>query len=271
VDWKEVGAWQPADFVAGMRRYIESDDPAWPNEDRHYRDATIFLERQRPDPASLRPLLGPDATAIVDTHLLKRDKVAQVVLHSFMGRIAKGDDQAAALWDNVVYATIHFAFEAVYEASHPGVAESLVEFFSDDRVLASDESEAAFRRYLEPLVEKWRGRVTRKASSMFFGNLLRHVGADAANRLFREWDDMDENERVDLLRRAAYLDEGLDRGARTRAIDALLDDSMEVREAAWSLLSGLSAPLGDLDAGSRDEEIEKVLPQLRSWAAETKS
>jgi len=253
-----------------MRAYVQSDDPAWPNEDRHYRDVTIFLERARPDPDSLRALIGPYDGTQVDTHLLKRDKIAQVVLHSFMGRVAKGDAEAAALWDNIVYGAIHFSFEPVYEASHPGVAVSLAEFFSTPEIPACDESRAAFRKYLDALVAKWKARVTRKATSMFFGNVLRHLGAGAADSLFAEWDGLDTNERVDLLRRAAGLD-ALGRPGRERAVAALLDNSMEVRDAAFDLLGGFEAPLGDLDASSRDAEIEKALPALRRWAAETKS
>jgi len=218
----------------------------------------------------LRPLLGPDEGGEVDTRLLKRDKVARAVLHSFMGRIARDDPAAARLWDNVVYAGVHFAFEPVYAASHPAVAESLVEFFSTADIPACDESEAAFRRHFDALMEKWRARVTRKSSSMYFGILLRHVGPDAANRLYQEFAGMDANERVDLLSRTKGYEE-LSRASREVAVGALLDPSMEVREAAYELLESLAAPVGEFDASSRDEDIEKSLPGLRRWAAETKS
>ena len=72
------------------------------------------------------------------------------------------------------------------------------------------------------------------------------------------------------MRRTAGL-EKLGRPGREQAVHALLDDSMEVREAAFDLLSDLSAPLADLDASSRDDSIEKTLPALLRWAAETKS
>ncbi|MHC4938606.1 MAG: hypothetical protein ACYTHK_06525 [Planctomycetota bacterium] len=253
-----------------MRAYIESDDPVWPNDDRHYRDLTIFLRRERPDPDSLRPLLGAYDGDQVNAQLLKRDKVAQCVLHSYMGRVFRGDPAVAALWDNIVFCGIHFSFEPVYGASHPGAGESLGEFFSDPEITACAESEAAFRNHLDAMMEKWRGRVTRKASSLFFGNLLRHIGPDVADVLYREWKGMDANERIDLLRRTAGMEE-LGRIGRQQAVNALLDDSMEVREAAFDLLADLSAPLGDLDASSRDEDVEKALPALLRWAAETKS
>jgi hypothetical protein len=265
-----VGEWKPEEFIAGMRAYIDSDDPVWPNDDRHYRDLTIFLRREKPDPDSLRSLLGPFAGTQVSAQLLKRDKVAQAVLHSYMGRVFREDPAVAALWDNIVYTGVHFSFEPVYGASHPGAGESLGEFFSDPEVTACDESEAAFRRHLDAMMVKWRARVTRKATSLFFGNLLRHVGPEVADLLYGEWKGMDANERVDLLRRTAGLEE-LGRPGREQAVHALLDDSMEVREAAFDLLNDLSAPLADLDASSPDDSIEKTLPALLRWAAETKS
>lgn len=270
VNWKDVGEWEPEDYIAGMRAYIESDDPVWPNDDRHYRDVTIFLQRQAPDPDALRTLIGPYDGTTVDAQLLKRDKIAQTVLHSYMWRVWNQDPAVAKLWENIVYTGIHFSFEPVYGASHPGAGESLGEFFSDPAVTACPESEAAFRKHLDALMVKWRARVTRKASSLFFGNLLRHVGPDVADTLFAEWKGMDANERVDLLRRTAGM-EDLGRPSREQAVSALLDDSMEVREAAFDFLAGFGAPLAELDASSRDDAIEKALPALRRWAAETKS
>ena len=83
---------------------------------------------------------------------------------------------------------------------------------SDPEVTACDESEAAFRRHFDAMMVKWRARVTRKATSLFFGNLLRHVGPDVADLLYGEWKGMDANERVDLLRRTAELQHFLEAG-----------------------------------------------------------
>ncbi|MEM8885242.1 MAG: hypothetical protein AAGD14_14335, partial [Planctomycetota bacterium] len=99
VDWKDVGDWKPEDLVAGMRLYIDSDDPAWPKDDPRYRRLTRFLIREEPAPVSLRSLLGPYDGTEVTVRLLKRDKIARAVLHSFMGRIWRKDQaNAADLW-----------------------------------------------------------------------------------------------------------------------------------------------------------------------------
>ena len=97
-----------------------------------------------------------------------------------------------------------------------------------------------------------------------------HLGQPGAIRLFGEWAGMDENERTDLLKRCRMVD---DLGPRILgpAVEAMLHESYEVRDAAFELLVSCEAPLGDLDSSSQDESIEKRLPALRSWAAKTKS
>ncbi len=280
MDWTDVGEWKPDDLVRGLRGYIDSEDTVWPPEDPHYEKLERFLIRERPDPASLRPLIGAYWGEVqVDMHLLKYDKIARCVVHSFMGRIwldankRKPDephDDLAALWEGLAYAGVNFSFMPVYESSHPGTGESLAEFLADPEIHASDESRAAFERHWDALLVKWRARVTRKASSMYFGNMLRHVGVPAADRFFAEWDRMDENERYDLLRRADGIGP-LAPPARRVVVDALLDDSFEVRQAAHDLLTSLGAPLAGLEASAREERIEKMLPALREWAGKTKS
>jgi hypothetical protein len=272
VDWEDVGAWDAEQFVAGMRAYIESDDPAWPNDDEHYTAIRKYLFAEKPNPTSLRFLLGEyQGEAKVDTHLLKRDKIARSVLHSFMGRIFEANDPYNdSLWEHIVFAAVHFSFDPIYEASHPGAGESLGEFFSDPEITACPASERAYAMHMDAILVKWRARVTRKASSLFFGNVLRHLGQPGAIRLFGEWAGMDENERTDLLKRCRMVD---DLGPRILgpAVEAMLDESYEVRDAAFELLVSCEAPLGDLDSSSQDESIEKRLPALRSWAAKTKS
>ena len=277
IDWKDVGDYEVKDLVLALQGYVDSSDPVWPNDDRHYDVLTNFLVRTQPDPKGLLPLLGEHRGAQkVDMHLLKRDKIARAVVHSLMGRVWRANERETqnedlvAVWDAIVYTAVHFSFEPVYEASHPSTSESLSEFFSDPNIRSCEESRLAFERYAEPVLERWRKRVTRKASSMLFGNMLRHLGPPAAEMLFAEWEGMDADERYDLLRRAQTVDP-LGRVSRTAIVNALLDDSYDVRGAAAELLARLEAPLGDLDDSSADEEIEKALPGLRQWAAKTDS
>jgi len=272
-----VGEWETKDLVLGLQGYIDSDDPVWPNDDKHYDVLTNFLTRTQPDTEGLLPLLGAHrGEQKVDAHLLKRDKIARAVVHSLMGRVwvakerGPGGEDLAAIWDAIVYTGIHFAFEPVYEASHPGTSESLGEFFSDVNVMSCAESRAAFEHHVDALLARWRKRVTRKASSLFFGNLLRHLGPSAADRLYAEWEGMDANERYDLIRRSQGVDP-LGRAARLGVVNSLLDESYDVRGAAVDVLRELEAPLGDLDGSSPDERIEKALPGLREWASKTDS
>lgn len=270
IEWTDVGPFAGEEFVAGMRAYIESDDPAWPNDDEHYLAVRDYLFAEKPDPSAVRALIGEyRGEAKVDTHLLKRDKIARSVLHSFMGRVfEKNDPFLESLWEHIVFASVHFTFEPIYESSHPSAGESLGGFFSDPRVTACAESERAFALHMGALLVKWRARVTHKASSTFFGNAMRHLGQSGAVRLYGEWAGMDENERTDLLKRSRHLD-ALGPAILDVVVRALLDDSYEVREAAFELLALWKAPLGELDASSQDESIEKRLPELRTWAAKT--
>jgi hypothetical protein len=263
--------------VLALQGYIDSEDPVWPNDDRHYEVLTNFLIRTQPDPKGLLPLLGEHrGKQEVDMHLLKRDKIARAVVHSMMGRVWRAGEEGAAgedvapVWDAIVFTAVHFSFEPVYGASHPGTGESLGEFFTDEKIMSCDESHQAFARYADELVARWRKRVTRKASSLFFGNMLRHLGPEASDRLYAEWEGMDANERYDLLRRSRNLDP-FGRVSRLAVVNALLDDSFDVRGAAFDLLASLEAPLGDLDGSASDEQIEKALPGLREWASKTHS
>jgi hypothetical protein len=112
--------------------------------------------------------------------------------------------------------------------------------------------------------------VTRKATSLYFGNLLRHMGPGVADRLYAEWEGMDGNERYDLLRRTDG-NETLGPDSRVRLVHAILDDSYEVREAAFENLRGLEAPLGDLDASAQESRLEAARPALLKWASKTDS
>ena len=55
------------------------------------------------------------------------------------------------------------------------------------------------------------------------------------------------------------------------AVEALLDDSEEVRSAAFDALKKHGAPVGELDPSAPDRRIEAALGPLRRWAAKTQS
>jgi hypothetical protein len=191
---------------------------------------------------------------------------------SFVRRVAEEPDtpDKAALYDAIVAIGVPFAFDTAWGDSHTNTSVEVTEFLAEARFPVCAESRAAVTRHFPALLKEWRGRVTRKGSSVFFGITLRHVGAAGAAALCGEWDGMDENEREDLLRRLAYEDEA-GRAVRERMVGALLDPSPDVREAAFAALRAHGAPLGDLDPSARESELEKGLSELRRWAQETES
>ncbi|NJN14181.1 MAG: hypothetical protein HC813_00495, partial [Planctomycetes bacterium] len=89
--------------------------------------------------------------------------------------------------------------------SHTLTGEEIGDFFSEAEWPACPEATAAVSRHLESHILRWRRRVSDKASSTFFGIVLRHVGV-RADRLFAEWEAMNEDERVDLLKRAGEME-----------------------------------------------------------------
>ncbi len=261
------------ELTAGLRRYIDGDAPIYPTEDRRFVALHEVLYRLKPDPALLAPLFGPHPDRDeVDDALQKWDKISLAVVTSFLRRIVEDPDdpKRAALYDAVAAAAVPWAFERAWGDSHTLTGEEVGDFFSEAEWPACPEATAAVARHLEALIERWRRRVSDKASSMFFGIVLRHVGAAGAGRLFREWERMHEDERVDLLKRSIGV-EGLGEEGRRCAVGALLDESQEVREAAVEALEARGAPLQGLDASSRDEAIRAALPRLERWAAETES
>lgn len=271
--WRDVGEWKAADLVAGLQAYVDGSDPIYPRRDRRYWALHGFLYRQRPDPRGFLPLFGPHAGLTVDDPgLLKRDSIALAVVTSFIRRIYEDpeDPWRKELYDVIAEAGVHFSFDPVYGDAHTGTGVEVGNFFGQAIYPVCEESRASLRKTLPRVIEQWRRRVTDKGSSSFFGIVLRHLGAEGAEVLFREWGRMNEDERYDLLKRMAE-EETLGPLARRCTVEALLDESVDVREAAFGALEAHRAPLGDLDASARDSDIEKGMGPLRQWAKKTKS
>ncbi|MHC4548938.1 MAG: hypothetical protein ACYTEZ_09180 [Planctomycetota bacterium] len=271
--WEEVGEWRVDSLVGGLQAYERGDDPIYPPDDRRLRALHGFLYERKPDPRGFLPLFGPHDYASVDEPgLLKRDILALAVVTSFIRRLFEDprDIHREALYDAIAAAGIHFAFEPLYGDSHTATGVEVGDFFGDAKFPVNDASRGALARHLPALIEQWRGRTSDKSTSAFCGIVLRHLGAPGGDVLFGEWERMHVDERYDLLQRAADQ-EALGPVARRRIVDAVLDPSWEVREAAFKALRAHAAPLGDLDASARDEEIEAGLEALRRWAQKTKS
>jgi hypothetical protein len=268
-----VERFDPAELVAGLRAYVDGDDPIYPITDPRFLALHEFLYAQRPDPAGLLPLLGPRGPATeVDGPLLRRDNIALAVVTTFMRRAIENPEEPGrgVLFDAIAYAGAHFSFDPLYEDTPTMTATEVVDFYLNERVTPSPESRASLERNFDETLAKWRSRVTETASTTFFGIVMRHLGGKGMDRLFKEWKGMGENERFSLLRLAAEV-EPLGRASRRRVVDALLDPSLDVRQAAYDTLSRLEAPLGELEITDREEDLQKALKALRRWADETDS
>ncbi|MHC4817420.1 MAG: hypothetical protein ACYTF8_05155 [Planctomycetota bacterium] len=271
--WREVGKWEVEDLVVGLQAYVAGDDPIYPRRDRRYWSLHGFLFRTRPDPRGFLPLFGPHGGMTVDDPcLLKRDSIALAVVTSFIRRIFEDpkDPWRKELYDVIGMAGVHFSFDPAYGESHTYTGVEVGDFFGDAIFPVCEESRASLRRALPALLEQWRKRVTDKGTSSFFGVVLRHLGKEGAEVLFGEWARLNEDERYDLLKRVADQ-EALGPVARLHTVEALLDASIDVREAAFEALEAHEAPLGDLDVSARESDIEKGLAPLRQWARKTKS
>jgi hypothetical protein len=264
-----VREWRVEELVRGLQAYVDGDDPVYTTWDPRFLALHEFLRRTCPDPRGFGPLLGPHAEREdVDERLLKRDKVANAVVTSFLRRIVEepDDPHRAALFDAVSGAGVHFSFDRAYGDSHTITGVEIADFFSTEEFPVTAESRAALEKHLEASIEAWRRRVTDKATSNFFGIHIRHLGAAAVDRFLGEWEGMHPDERYDLLRRAERV-EGLSAASRSRVVEALLDPGLDVREAAAGVLRAQGAPLGDLDASAPEGRIRAALPALRAWAA----
>ncbi len=251
-----------------MRDYIDGSDPAFPDEDARLERMRDALARFRPPPAALRPLLGPRGAATeVDMRLIKRDSIALCVVDSLILRVIAAGEPPAPLLESIVEAGVHFSFDPLYAESHTRTGEEISDFLA--QALPSTDTAAALGRFLEPLLERWRARVTDKSTSTLFGIVLRHRGAAGAASLLREWPGMREDERVDLIERLAWVD--ADRPLLEALVDALTDTSAEVRASALKSLRKQGAPVEGLDASMREEELRPGLERARRWIEETNS
>jgi hypothetical protein len=271
--WREVGKWEAEDLVAGLQGYVAGDDPIYPQRDRRYWALHGFLYRERPDPRGFLPLFGPhDGLTVDDPALLKRDTIAYAVVTSFTRRIYEDpkDPWRKELYDVIAMAGVHFSFDPAYGESHTETGVEVGDFFGQAVFPVCEESRASLRKSLPAALEQFRKRVTDKATSSFFGIVLRHLEKEGAELLFPEWAGLNDDERYDLLKRVADQ-EALGPVARRHAVEALLDASIDVREAAFEALGAHKAPLGDLDPSARESDIEKGMAPLRQWARKTKS
>ena len=271
-DYAAVGEYDGAAFVKGLKRYIDSARPIFGPEDPRWRAMHEYLWTCKPDPSTLKGLLGPRRAATeVEGWVLRRDLVAWTVVISLYRRLdAGGDRYLAGIFDAVTYATVNFGFDPLYGAGHTRTGQKIAELFLDPELRPGPESKAAAQRYLEPLVGAWRKRVTPKATTTMVAILLRHLGPAGGDRMFREWEGMDEAERASLLLLAAEY-EGLSPASRLRMVRALGSGSIEVRGAALRALRHQGAPVRGIDIAARDEDRRDSLDQLRKWAAKTDS
>jgi len=270
--WDDVGEFRPQDLALDLRRYVELDHPIYPTEDPHCVALHRFLFERAPDPAAFLPLFGPHGRPDVDDVVLRRDVIASTVATSFMRRIVERPDDPyrAAMYDVLAFIGVNFAFDPVYGEAHTETSTDVGDFFGEPGIPPCPESAAALQHHLPALLAAWRGRVTRKGTSSFFGILLRHLGAAVAATLVREWEGLDEDERVDLVLRLGDQ-EGLPVEARLALVRAVLDRSYEVREAALRALEAQGAPVGEVDPSESDEALDLALRPARQWARKTNS
>jgi len=267
----DVQDYRTEELVDGLRRYVDGDHPAYATNDPHCIALHEFLFETAPEPRGLLPLFAPHGKREVDDTVLRRDAIASTVATSFMRRIVerKGDPHYAALYDALAVVAVNFVFDPAYGDAHTETSVDVGDFFAGAEFPPCEESRAALDRHLDELLAAWRGRVTRKGSSSFFGVLLRHLGAPAGEALVREWGGMDVEERKDLLLRLKDQEEILP-GARMKLVEGLLDPSLDVREAAAAALSKQGAPMSGLDPSAPDDEMERASAPLREWARKTK-
>ncbi len=263
-DWDDVGDWEPRDLMAGLRRYQSSEDPVYPRESKQARSLHRFVFAAQKPPAQFHELFGAHDRKEVDEYLQKRDLVCFCVLTASLRYVVrKAPDQAH--YDLIAYAGVHFAFDPVYGEAYTHTGSEIGDFFTDPGFQPRAETAVALGKQLPAYLAQWRRRSTDRATSTFFGIVLRHLGAPGAVALVGEFAGCNEDERYDLLARLRREDELLP-PARQCLVGALTDESYDVREAAFSALEAHQAPIDGLDASAREEDIARVLPALRQWA-----
>ncbi len=232
------------------------------------------LVRLKPEPEALLPVLAarpPDLT-LDDAEVFNRDSMTRTVIVHMLNRIHTENPPPAAmkarLLEVAMRGGINFTFDPLYGDGPTQTGKLMGQYLSEAPVLP--EASAALRNNVASLMARWRKRVSDSASSTTFGILIRHLGSDGVEIVFREWKGLSEEERIDILERARKLDE-IRRAVLAPAVDALLDPSYSVRESAFKTLAAHGAPLGELDASARERDIVRAQPGLRRWTTETDS
>jgi len=251
-----------------LKKYVAGAGPLFPRDSKQLRAMHRFLYRHNPDPTTLYELFGAHDRKDVDEYLQRRDLVAYGVITTWLRRVYEGEPTQAH-YDAITYAGVHFAFDPAYGEAYTHTGSEVGDFFTDVEFRPNAHTTAALEKHVAAYVTQWRRRVTDRATSTFFGIVLRHLGPAGATRLAAEWAGCNEAERYDLLARFEHED-ALPVAARRCLVAALTDDSFEVREAAFSALEAQKAPLGGLDASAREADVDKVRPALERWA-ETES
>ena len=259
----------PERLCAQLAAYVAGPEPDFPESEPRLARLRDALARLRPPPAALRPLVGPRGAAEeVDRSVLKRDSVALCVVDSLILRHLAGGEAPAPLLDVVVEAGLHFSFDPLYGEAHTRTGEEVCDFLS--RTPATPDTAAALERHLEPLLRRWRARVTDKSTSTLSGIVLRHLGPAGGLRLFEEWDGMREDERVDLVERAGR-EEAPPAALLARLAEAVLDASYDVRASALRALGRRGAPVEGLHPSLPEAELRRGLGPVLRWIEETRS
>ena len=247
-----------------MQLYIAGDDPIFSRESRQARALHEFVYRADKDPAGYKPLFGPHDRKEVDAYLQKRDLVGYCVLTPSI-RYVVMKKQEARHYELIAFAGVHFAFDPVYGEAYTHTGAEVGDFFTDVEFRPNDMTAAALRRNLAGLTAQWRRRSTDRATSTFFGIVLRHLGSEGAAALAALYAEGNDEERLDLVARFEHVDEATVpvRGVLVRA---LADKSYDVRVAAFAGLEAHEAPLDGLDASAREKDIERIRPALERWA-----
>jgi len=264
-DWEDLEELDEHEFVSQMQAYIKGDK-AGLNDDLPVMQAMMrALARLRPDIAPLRALVGPRAKKTeLDDAEIKRDYLAVVVVDSFIIRAMLKGSRQEELYEAIVYTGVNFSFDPLWGDAETRTSNEVSEFMLTGAPL-KPVTIAAVTKYLEPLLEKWRGRATTSSTSGTISIILRYLGADGADRLFQEWDRMKQDERLSLLEHVAYGE--LNRSVLSRLADLMTERDLELREAALKALDQHGAPVDEVDAGSRDRETKNAQRLVRAWIA----
>ncbi|MEM7504958.1 MAG: hypothetical protein AAF417_23230 [Pseudomonadota bacterium] len=262
--WDDVGEWESRDLVEGLQRYIAGDDPIYSRESKQARALHRLVYRADKDPAGYKPLFSAHDRKEVDAFLQKRDLIGYCVLTPSI-RYVVMKEPAARHYDLIAYAGVHFAFDPVYGEAYTHTGAEVGDFFTDVEFRPNEMTAAALRKHLAGLTAQWKRRSTDRATSTFFGIVLRHLEMEGAAALTLLYDGCNGEERLDMVERFRHMDE-TNVPVRGVLVKALKDESYDVRVAAFGALEAHEAPLDGLDASAREEDIARILPSLEQWA-----